>query len=86
MKRLISGIILAALLVSLLPMTALAGTGYAMVTNTNRLNIRSGPGTEHAIIREHPQGEWIEVFGNDGSWVYGRTVKTNITGYFSGSF
>lgn len=86
MKRLISGIILAALLVSLLPMTALADTGYAMVTNTNRLNIRSGPGTEHAIIGSIPRGEWIEVFGNDGSWVYGRTVKTNITGYFSGSF
>ncbi|NLX83486.1 MAG: SH3 domain-containing protein [Clostridiales bacterium] len=86
MKRLISGILLAALLVSLLPMTALAGTGYAMVTNTNRLNIRSGPGMENAIIGSIPRGEWVEVFGNDGSWVYGRTVKTSITGYFSAGF
>ena len=85
MKRLISSLLLIALLVGLAP-AAMAAGSYAMVTNTNRLNIRSGPGMEHSIIGSIPRGEWVEVHSGGGSWVQGTALPSGVTGYFSASF
>ena len=50
MKRAISLILAALLLISLAPLALAEHAGYALVSNTTRLNIRSGPGMEYPII------------------------------------
>lgn len=85
MKRLISSLLLIALLIGLVPAVQAAGS-YALVTNTSYLNIRSGPGMEHSIIGTVPRGEWVEIHSGGGSWVQGTAVHNNINGYFSASF
>jgi len=86
MKRLLSGLLLAALLISLMPFAAQAASSYALVTNTNRLNIRSGPGMEYGIIGSIPRGEWVEINSGGGAWVQGTALPSGTSGYFSASF
>ncbi|MDI9521329.1 MAG: SH3 domain-containing protein [Bacillota bacterium] len=85
MKRVLIFALAVVLLLSALP-AALAASGYALVTNTNRLNIRSGPGMEHSIVGSVPRGEWIEVYNTYGTWAQGRVMPSGITGFFSAGF
>ena len=86
MKRVFCGILAAALLLTAMLPALAAGDGYALVTNTNRLNIRSGPGMEYSIIGGIPRGEWVEIYSSAGSWVQGKALPSGIVGYFSASF
>ena len=86
MKRALSIILLAALLLGVLPGAQAATSGYALVNNTNRLNIRNGPGTEYGIIGGIARGEWVEVYNIQGSWINGKALTDGTVGYFSGSF
>lgn len=86
MRRALSGLLLAALLLALVPVSQAAGSGYALVANTTRLNIRSGPGMEFSIIGSIPGGEWVEIHSTTGSWVEGRAMPSGTIGYFSASF
>lgn len=59
-------------LLSLGPSSALAQSpGDEMVVRTERLNLRDGPGTEHKVLREMPEGTIVKIQGkrNDG-WVW----------------
>jgi len=85
MKRAICLILLTALLLGLMPPAQAAG-GYALVSNTTRLNIRSGPGTQYAIIGSVAGGEWVRVDSTSGSWVQGRVMPNGTSGWFSSSF
>lgn len=33
------------------------------------LNLRSGPGTDHAVVRKLERGDWVEVSERAGPWV-----------------
>lgn len=86
MKRAISLFLAALLLVSLAPAALADHVGYALVSNTTRLNIRSGPGMEYPIIGSVPRGEWVEVQASMGSWVQGRVMPSGTSGYFSAAY
>ena len=75
MKRVLLMILVAALLLSLTG-GALAAGSYALVSNTSRLNIRSGPGMEFPIIGSVSRGEWVEIHNNAGSWIQGRVMPS----------
>lgn len=90
MKRFLSAFLAAALLLAVLPLVSLpsarAAASYGLVANTNRLNIRSGPGSEFPIIGGVNGGQWIEIFNSSGSWFQGRSMQDGATGFFSGNF
>ncbi len=86
MKRVLTLVLALALLLSLQTSALAAGSGYALVTNTTRLNIRSGPGMEYSIIGSVPRGGWIEVHNTYGTWAQGRVMPSGTNGYFSTSF
>jgi uncharacterized protein YgiM (DUF1202 family) len=44
--------------------------GNRLVVNTERLNVRSGPGENFDIVFEVVEGDTLEVFGNAPGWVY----------------
>ncbi|AQQ54248.1 N-acetylmuramoyl-L-alanine amidase [Planococcus lenghuensis] len=43
-----------------------------LVSTTDNLNIRSGPGTSHGAIGQMDAGDKIQVLSYDGSWAYGQ--------------
>ena len=85
MKRWLSALMLAVLLCGFTLSAAAAGE-YALVSDTSRLNIRSGPGTGYSIIGSVSRGQWVEVDSVSGGWVQGRSLQDGISGYMSGSF
>lgn len=86
MKKALTFVLALALLLSAQVFAFAASSGYALVTNTTRLNIRSGPGTEYSVIGSVPRGEWVEVYNTTGTWAQGRVMPSGMTGYFSTSF
>jgi len=44
--------------------------GNRLVVNTERLNVRSGPGENFDIMYEVLKGDSLEVLGNSPGWVY----------------
>ena len=82
MKKLV-WIVLALLL--LVGTQALADT-YAVVYNTETLNVRSGPSANYTWLGSLNRGEWVRVTGESGNWYQVQLVKANITGYMSKNY
>ena len=85
-RRLTAG--LAALLLALaaFPLVGQAGGGYAMVTGTTRLNVRSGPGLEYPAIGYADQGALVQIISSSGGWYQGRVEATGVTGYMHANY
>lgn len=77
-KRLLACIVLAALLVSVLPLAALAET-YATVISDDVLHLRDAPGVDGSIIGKYRNGTRVEVL-NTGYryWVRVRTPDKQV--------
>lgn len=84
-KRGASLLLAVVFLLLLVPQVRAAGS-YALVVNTNRLNIRSGPGMDYPIIGGVDRGQWVELNTSSGAWLQGRSMQNNLVGYFSASF
>ncbi len=84
MKRFLSAILAVLLFTAPVP-AARAEGGWALVVNTNRLNVRSGPGTEYSVVGNVSGGEWVEAFNTTGSWIEGR-IPSGRVGFMSASF
>ncbi len=65
--------------------TALADS-YAVVYNTESLNVRTGPSTAYQWLGSVAQGEWVQVTGESGNWYQVVTVAEGISGYMSKNF
>ena len=50
-------------------------------TESGRLNVRSGPGTEYPRIGSLPKGESVDVFAEQGDWAY--IAGDGLQGYVS---
>ncbi|MFX0543427.1 SH3 domain-containing protein [Roseovarius sp. S4756] len=62
-------------------------TGDRAVVATERLNLRSGPGTENRVILEMPQDTRLEVIGRQDGWAKVRLMRdTAVTGWTSTKF
>ncbi len=59
---------------------------YALVSGTDSLNLRSGPGTEYQWLGSLAAGNWVGVMGESGNWYYVYTLKTGQIGYMSKNF
>ena len=56
---------------------AVQGKRYAVVYNTDSLNIRTGPGTEYNYLGSMARGKWVEILEESGSWC---RVSINVNG------
>lgn len=79
--------LLCALLLFAVALPALAEVpginAYAVVTNTSNLNIRTGPGTEYAVIGNVPQGTQVGVLSEYGNWYQVYVPSVSLNGYMS---
>lgn len=64
---------------------AMADT-YAVVHNTESLNVRTGPSTSYQWLGSVAKGEWVQVTGQSGNWYQVVTVEEGISGYMSKNF
>lgn len=85
-QRLTAGLMALLVALALLPLGAQAAGSYAMVTNTSRLNIRSGPGLEYPVVGYVGRGEWVEIQSSAGSWYQGRVSATGVSGFMHGNY
>lgn len=74
-----------ALLLLCVGASALADS-YALVYNTQSLNVRTGPSTSYQWLGSVAQGEWVQVTGESGNWYQVVTVEEGISGYMSKNF
>ena len=59
---------------------------YATVTGTLDLNVRSGPGTEYAVIGNVPQGTVVGVLSEYGNWYQVYVPSLSMNGYMSKNY
>ena len=59
---------------------------YAVVTGTEALNLRSGPGVEYDWLDRAPEGDWIGIRGESGNWYAVYVLSSGKTGYMSKNF
>mgnify|MGYP002626106368 CR=1 FL=1 len=59
---------------------------YGVVTDTNALNVRSGPGTEYTLLGSIAKGEWVEISGESGNWYYVTVVDRGLIGFVSKNY
>lgn len=74
-----------ALTLTLTSATALAAAEFAVVYNTNQLNLRSEPNSNSAWLGSYIPGEWMEVSDAPGNW-YAVVAPDGKTGYMSRNF
>ena len=66
------------------PPSDLTTTYVGIVARTPTLNVRSGPGTDHARIGQLKEGDMVNYHGASGNWV--EISKGSLRGYVSLSF
>ena len=50
--------------------SALGIYDYALVSGTDTLNLRAGPGTEYQWCGALVAGNWVGLLGESGNWYY----------------
>ncbi len=65
--------------------SALAAAEFAVIYNTNRLNLRKEPSSDSAWLGAYTPGTWIQVSDAQGSW-YAVVTPDGKTGYMSRNF
>ena len=77
-KRLLACMLLAALLVTMIPLSALSET-YATVISFDVLHLRQGPSADSAILGKYRRGTRVEVLStNYRNWVRVRTPDKQV--------
>lgn len=84
MKRFLSTLLVAVLLLSLVPAASMAATRYASVTG-GWLRLRSAPNFNASTITSYYTGTQVEVLGTSGSWYHVQTPDGR-TGYMHGDY
>ena len=59
---------------------------YALVSGTDTLNLRAGPGTEYAWCGSLAAGNWVGLLGESGNWYYVYLLQTGQYGYMSKNY
>ena len=66
--------------------TALGVFDFALVSGTESLNLRAGPGTEYEWRGSLAAGNWVGLLGENGNWYYVYLPQTGQYGYMSKNF
>ncbi|MEI3427991.1 MAG: SH3 domain-containing protein [Christensenellales bacterium] len=68
---------------------AVGSASYAVVYNTETLNLRSGPGSEYTWLGQANRNDWVGIEGESGNWYQVRLYSgayQGRTGYMSKNF
>ena len=85
-KRIGIAVLTALLLVLLAAMTQALADDYAVVHDTNTLNLRAGPDSSTALLGSANRGDWVQILGENGNWYYVRVVNGGKYGYMSKNY
>ena len=66
--------------------SALGIYDYALVSGTDSLNLRAGPGTEYQWCGSLAAGNWVGLLGESGNWYYVYLLHTGQYGYMSKNY
>ena len=66
--------------------TAALADSYAVVYNTESLNVRTGPATHYQWLGSVQKGDWVQIVGESGNWYQVVTVEDGIAGYMSKNY
>ena len=66
--------------------TALGVYDFALVSGTDTLNLRAGPGTEYQWCGALSAGNWVGLLGESGNWYYVYLLQTGQYGYMSKNY
>ena len=66
--------------------SALGIYDYALVSGTDTLNLRAGPGTEYQWCGSLAAGNWVGLLGESGNWYYVYLLHTGQYGYMSKNY
>lgn len=94
MSQLILFLVCAACILAAVPAASAEGTNFAalgvfdfaLVSGTDKLNLRVGPGTEYQWAGALDEGKWAGIVGESGSWYHVYLPETNQYGYMSKNF
>ena len=59
---------------------------YALVSGTDTLNLRAGPGTEYPWCGSLAAGNWVGLLGESGNWYYVYLLHTGQYGFMSKNY
>ncbi len=59
---------------------------YALVSGTDTLNLRAGPGTQYQWCGSLSAGNWVGLLGESGNWYYVYLLQTGQYGYMSKNY
>jgi uncharacterized protein YgiM (DUF1202 family) len=66
--------------------SALGVFDFALVSGTEALNLRAGPGTEYEWRGSLAAGNWVGLLGESGNWYYVYLLQSGQYGYMSKNF
>lgn len=75
-----------ALTAAALPGLALSYGEFAVVSGSNTLNLRQGPGTEYSRLFTANRGDWVMILGESGNWHQVMVMKNGQVGYMSKNY
>lgn len=64
--------------------TAETGQSGTVITKSSSLNVRTGPGLEHPVFTQLPNGSKVDVIGKDGDWL--KIRLSDRTGYVHSAY
>ncbi len=64
--------------------TADAGQSGTVITKSSSLNVRTGPGLDHPVFTQLPNGSKVDVIGKDGDWL--KIRLSDRTGYVHSAY
>lgn len=64
--------------------TADTGQSGTVITKSSKLNVRTGPGLDHPVFTQLPNGSKVDVIGKDGDWL--KIRLSDRTGYVHCSY
>lgn len=66
--------------------SALGVYDFALVSGTESLNLRAGPGTEYEWRGSLAAGNWVGLLGENGNWYYVYLLQSGQYGYMSKNY
>lgn len=85
-KKIIPLLLCLALLFSFAPAQALNYNDFAVVVNSQTLNLRQGPGTQYDRLYTAKKGDWVMIMGESGNWYQVMVMSNGKVGYMSKNF
>lgn len=85
-RKIIPLLLCLGLIFTLAPAQALNYNDFAVVMDSDTLNLRQGPGTQYDRLYTAKRGDWVMIMGESGNWYQVMVMSNGKVGYMSKNF